>query len=127
VTHSRGSTKRRHTRLFRYGLAGASVALAVLLTVLLFPEERNTLAIFLVAVVVSALYGGLGPGLLAALLSALGSAYFLLPPVFSLRVLLAEDILRLVLFCVLALLISYLVTRRKHAEENCSRQNRMPR
>jgi K+-sensing histidine kinase KdpD len=127
VTHSRGSTKRRHTRLFRYSLAGASVALAVLLTVLLFPEERNTLAIFLVAVVVSALYGGLGPGLFAALLSALGSAYFLLPPVFSLRVLLAEDILRLVLFCVLALLISYLVTRRKHAEENCSMQNRMPR
>jgi K+-sensing histidine kinase KdpD len=85
VTHSRGSTKRRHARLFRYGLAVASVALTVLLTVLLFPDERNTFAIFLVAVGVSALYGGLGPGLLAALLSALDSAYFLLPPVFSLR------------------------------------------
>ena len=53
---------------------------------------------FTLAVLASALLGGLGPGLLTTGLSAFTSAYFLLPPVFSIRVNSAEMAARLVLF-----------------------------
>jgi PAS domain S-box-containing protein len=108
----------RAFRVFRYGLALLCVALAIFLTALVFPAEgRRTLVIVMAAVIVSALYGGLGPGLMAAVLGSLGSAFFLLTPSLSLRVSLAEDILHLVIFSVIAVVISYLVTLRKRAEE----------
>ena len=64
----------------RYSLAVASSALALLLTLLLDDPsiEPNTLLLFIAAVVLSAWYGGLGPGLLATLLTTLAGSYYLL-------------------------------------------------
>ncbi len=67
----------------RYGVAVVTVALAFLLKLLLDPlsaPEVTPFRLFLIAVVVSAWYGGLGPGLLAtALVLPVADYYFLAP------------------------------------------------
>lgn len=77
--------------------------------------ERRLSALFFGAVMFSAWYGGLGPGLVATLLSTLGIAYFLMPPYYTLRISI-EDVTRLALFVLVALVISYLNDARKRAE-----------
>ena len=66
----------------RYGMAVASSMLALLLELALdpFTTPASSLPLSLTAIVISAWYGGLGPALLATLLSSLGLVYFLLPP-----------------------------------------------
>ena len=68
-------------RLRWYGLAVALSALALILMLLLRPlMEPSIFFLFLAAVAVSAMYGGLGPGLVATLLSALAANFFFLAP-----------------------------------------------
>ncbi|MBD1865701.1 MULTISPECIES: PAS domain-containing protein, partial [Trichocoleus] len=71
----------------RYGIAGLSVLLASVLMLLLDPllaMTRSPFLLFFGAVMVSAWYGGLGPGLFATALSGFISTYFFLPPLYSL-------------------------------------------
>ena len=57
-----------------YGLSVGLSALALFLMLLSWPlMEHSVFFLFFAAVTVSALYGGLGPGLLATVLSALAS------------------------------------------------------
>ena len=78
------SVKRRHrpTRLTRYGGAVALVLLALALRWAIFGhlDHRLPFSFFLVAVMVSAWYGGLGPGMLAAAAGLLLGDFFFLPP-----------------------------------------------
>src|SRR2546425_1198215 len=75
----------RRSPLPRYGLAILAVALGLLLELLLWPlSQPSGSPVLLAAVVVSAWYGGLGPGLLAIFLAALAIDYVFLPPVSSL-------------------------------------------
>ena len=101
----------------RYAAAVVSSALALLLTMALPGEEvqRRLSALFFAAVMLSAFYGGLGPGLLATVLGTLSIAYFLTPPYYTLA-LRIEDLVRLAVFFVVALVISYLNETRKRAE-----------
>ena len=63
--------------LARYAVAVFATALAFALTLgLESVMAHNPFLFFVVAVVVSAWFGGLGPGLLSSALSALGSSYF---------------------------------------------------
>ncbi|MCT7991505.1 PAS domain S-box protein [Laspinema olomoucense] len=63
--------KFKRSHLLNYGAATASVAIALVLTQLLFPLiEVTPSVLFFAAVVVAARYGGIGPGLFATLLSA---------------------------------------------------------
>src|SRR5436853_6742779 len=66
----------------RYGLAVASVALALLLSIWLPTplREKHHSALFFVAVIVSTLYGGVGPGLAAIALATGAIEYFLVLP-----------------------------------------------
>ncbi|MCV4940006.1 DUF4118 domain-containing protein, partial [Escherichia coli] len=75
----------------------------------------------------SALYGGLGPGLLASLLGAVGATFFLLPPAYAFAVALPADLLRLFLFSATATLVSYLVAARRRAEEAARARSEMVR
>jgi PAS domain S-box-containing protein len=68
---------------------------------------------FFPAVTVAALYGGLGPGLLATALSALISDYFMIPPLGSLTIGEAGNVLALSIFVASSALIS-LVTEKMH-------------
>src|SRR5882762_9613362 len=47
---------------------------------------RPTLVMFTIPIMLSAYVGGLGPGLLATVLSYLGASYYLLPPIHSFAV-----------------------------------------
>ena len=71
----------RPTRLMRYGIAVFLVLLAFGLRWAIFGhlDQRLPFSFFLVAVMVAAWYGGLGPGMLAAAAGLLLGDYFFLP------------------------------------------------
>jgi diguanylate cyclase (GGDEF)-like protein len=110
-------------RLRWYGLAVMLSALALLGMMLLRPlMESSIFFLFLAAVAVSALYGGLGPGLVATVLSALVSDLFFLPPQ---NVVLGgmEETLRLAIFLTTGLIISWLAQSQKRAEDQLRARN----
>lgn len=100
-----------------YGLAVLLSVLALVLMVLLKPlMEHSIFFLFISAVAISALYGGLGPGLMATVLSALAANFFFLPPH---EVVLGgmEAALRLGIFLTTGLTISWLAQSQKSAEK----------
>jgi PAS domain S-box-containing protein len=100
----------------RYALAIVCVVAALLVTELLQHIMDGPLwFVFLVAVMFSSWVGGLGPGLLAALLSILAIDYFFVPPLYALT-LKIEYLPGTIIFGLLALLVSWLSDRRKRAE-----------
>ncbi|HKP10511.1 MAG TPA: DUF4118 domain-containing protein, partial [Blastocatellia bacterium] len=74
--------KQARSPLLRYGVAVVVTALAALLRGLLEPVIGNEFPFitFFLGVAISAWYGGLGPGLVAALLSSVITLYRWLPP-----------------------------------------------
>jgi K+-sensing histidine kinase KdpD len=100
----------------RYLIAIAVVAGAAVLTDVLPDEvERRNATLFFGAVMVSAWWGGLGPGLVATFLSAVSIAFFFTPALRTFG-LAADDQIRLSLFVAVAGLISYLNGARQRAE-----------
>src|SRR5688500_12676627 len=96
------------SNLARYGLPVLTVAAAHVLTHLLWlGSDGNLSLLFITAVMVSALYGGLGSGLIAAALAAAASAYFYLPPRYSFDIDFA-DLIRLVAFAFVAVFVAWL-------------------
>lgn len=102
----------------RYMVAVASVGLALWLTFLL-PEMggQTPLALFFGAVAVSAWFGGLGPGLLAAALSGVAIQVYFLAPIFEPTLTGFTEVLRLALFTLVALLIGSLSGSLRAAKE----------
>jgi PAS domain S-box-containing protein len=101
---------RLRSPLARYGLAVGATALASLLRFLSGPPDLDsdlTYFGFSMAVLVAAILGGIGPGLLATGLSAFTSAYFFLSPLFSPQVASDEAIARLILFAGEGVLLSF--------------------
>ncbi len=93
--------------------------LALVLTLLIDDPlaEPNTALLFIAAVACSAWMGGLGPGLLATVLSGLGFSYFYLPPLFSFAVETTTGLARLGEFAAVGVLISALHEVRRRAQE----------
>jgi signal transduction histidine kinase len=116
-----------------YAVAVLASVLALLLTLLVDDPriEPNTLLLFLAAVMCSSWYGGIGPGIVATVLTGLGALYLCIPP--PLSVLLNEQsALRLLEFVAVSLLISVLnETRRRsqaraeHASAEAAAANRV--
>ncbi len=86
--------------------------------------------LFTAAVMIAAIYGGLGPGLLATVLAVIASAFFFLPPTYSLDIG-PDDALRLALFTAVAVVVSSVADARRQAEiraaearESAERANR---
>jgi PAS domain S-box-containing protein len=101
----------------RYGVSILTVGCALALTLLLRSFlERGILAFFFAAVMTSAWYGGLGPGLVATVLSVLASDYFLIAPKYSLTIHSVDDTAQLVVFSLVAVLISLLNTAQKRGQ-----------
>jgi PAS domain S-box-containing protein len=103
----------------RYGVAVLAVVLALLLMLWLNPwvaMANSPFLMFFGAVMVSAWYGGLKPGLLATVLSALISSYFFLDPLYSFAIDLSNFI-RLSLFVLEGILISVLCEALRHANQ----------
>ena len=109
----------------RWALAVASVAVAAALTTgpggeRLFPEapERfvHGVTLLYAAAVLSAWLGGMGPGLLAALLAAVVVDWFITPPLYSIT-LDFDFALRIAVFALSALLVGWLSERRRRTED----------
>jgi len=107
----------RHSReLIDYGVAVAAVALALVIKVLFSGLGADHPFVLLpAAVIVSAWYGGRGPGLLAAVLAAIGADILFLPPA-GIGVL-SEDLFALVALLAEAILIVELTVRLRKARE----------
>ena len=103
--------------ILRYGVAVLSTALALIPTVLLADVSESRLALFGVAVMVSAWYGGWKPGVVATAFALTVSAYFTLVGEHS-PTELRTAILRLSLFFFVAMLICWLNAALRAAQEN---------
>ena len=103
--------------ILRYGVAVLSTALALIPTILLADVSESRLALFGVAVMVSAWYGGWKPGLVATSFALTIIAYFSLAGQHApeqMRI----AILRLSLFSFLAILICWLNGALRSVQEN---------
>ena len=103
--------------ILRYGVAVLSTALALIPTVLLANVSESRLALFGVAVMVSAWYGGWKPGVVATAFALTVSAYFTLVGPHTPDQL-RTAILRLSLFFFVAMLICWLNAALRAAQEN---------
>jgi C4-dicarboxylate-specific signal transduction histidine kinase len=100
--------------VWRYGLAVLAVAVALIITQWL-EQYTDITPLFYAAIVISAWFGGMGPGLLAVVLAELAIDYFLIPPLYTFN-LGPKRISFLLVFGILAVLTSWMSTKRKHAE-----------
>ena len=102
--------------ILRYGVAVLSTALALIPTVLLADVSESRLALFGVAVMVSAWYGGWKPGVVATAFALTVSAYFSLAGEHTPEQL-RTAIVRLSLFFFVAMLICWLNAALRAAQE----------
>ena len=106
-----------------YAFAVVLSALALILMLLLRPlMEPSIFFLFLAAVAISALYGGLGPGLVATLLSALAANFFFLAPYDALLSGM-EETLQLGIFLATGVIISWLSQSHKRAQDQLRERN----
>ena len=108
--------------LFTYSIAILSVAVALLLTQPSPLRSGGPFLLFIVATILSARYGGLGPGLLAGLLAIIAIAYFFVPPIFPFRVEYSDDVLRLGVFALVVLMVTWLTSTREKTKETAKTQ-----
>jgi len=107
--------------IWSYGIAVLSVAAALIISRWpLLHLEAAPVSLFLCAVMITAWFGGVGPGLLATTLSSLGFYYYFLPPIYSLDAKPGE-IPRLVIFTVSALFVGSLSAAQRSATESLRR------
>jgi signal transduction histidine kinase len=94
----------------RYGIAVLAVIAGVAARSSLTPFIGNDLpfVIFTLSVLVGALYGGFGPGLAATLLSVVAGVFFFLDPHLQFIPLKPSDLVRMGLFIIAGIIISYL-------------------
>jgi C4-dicarboxylate-specific signal transduction histidine kinase len=107
--------------IWSYWLAVLSVGTA--LTISRWPPlhlQDSPVSLFLCAVILSAWFGGVWPGLLATTLSALAFYYYFLPPIYSLDAK-PEQIPRLVIFMVSTLFVGSLSAAQRSATESLRR------
>jgi len=109
----------------RYGLAAVlSVALALGFALILRDFDLE-IALFLIAVAVTAWYAGIGPGYLAIVLSMASLSYFFIPPLYSLLIDLVH-LPRCILFTLIAVAInSFSALRRRTEQELRQTQNEL--
>ncbi|MEK6336697.1 MAG: ATP-binding protein [Acidobacteriota bacterium] len=98
----------------RYALAVASVTVALLVTVLLH-SDGLVAPLFFLAIILTAWFAGMGPGLLAALMSTLCISYFFLPPVYRINFD-PSHLPQLLVFFISAVLVSSWSAIRRRAE-----------
>jgi C4-dicarboxylate-specific signal transduction histidine kinase len=107
--------------IWSYGVAVLSVSLA--LAIAQWPPlrlETAPVSLFLGAIMITAWYGGIGPGLVATALSSLAFDYYFLPPIYSL-VAKPGEIPRLIVFTLSAVFVGALSAAQRSATESLKR------
>lgn len=110
----------RRTAVTRYGMALVFTATALLVTIKLghpggATGERDQFVYFVVAVMFSSWFGGLGPGLLTTILATLFINFLLLPPPFLFDFN-SNDLPRLCVFMTVCLMVNWLEESRVRTE-----------
>jgi PAS domain S-box-containing protein len=104
--------------MWGYGIAVLSVGVALFISRWpAFHLETAPASLFLCAVMFSAWLGGVGPGLLATALACLALSYYFLEPLYSFAVN-SDEMPRLVVFIVAALLVGSLSAAQRSATES---------
>ena len=107
--------------LLRYALAVIAPALALALSLVLAPYlSRVVFMLFWPAVLVTAVFAGLTPGLVASVLSVLAVDYWLIPPRHALHPSDPTDIGSLAIFFFTSVVVSTLAERRRTAGEHAA-------
>lgn len=101
--------------LWRFGLAVVTVAVALLITKSLVRYTDIT-PLFYAAIVISAWFGGRGPGLLAVALATVSIDYYFVEPLYTLR-LGGKSFSFLLVFGILAVVTSWMSSKRRQSEE----------
>ncbi len=115
---------RNYPRLLKYGVAIGSTAIALLLSLWLEPLISRTIgAFFYIAIVASTWYGGFRPGIVTVVLSTLAIDYYLIPPRYQLAINQPEDILRLGLFLLVALIINLVTGNLQYSRQKIHQLN----
>jgi len=116
---SAGVLRIRRAFWFRYGVAVLITALALGLKLLIVPLVTADMPflVFFAAVMASAVIGGLGPGLLAAVLAAACDNYFFTEPHGKFTLSHADQPVRIALFLVESAFVSVICARLRAARE----------
>jgi PAS domain S-box-containing protein len=102
---------RQRSRGWQGYLLAVAVTLATLGGRLIFASwfgDRTVLVLFILPIFMSAYVGGLGPGLVSTLLVALGTSYFLIPPIHSFAMERSVDVVQWMTLNMIGLLITVL-------------------
>jgi len=103
--------------LSSYLVASISVAIAVIAGLMFGSALKDTAVLFFCSVMLSSWYGGLCPGVFAAVLSVVALDYYFIPPIYALGIG-PEDAADMIAFVATALFISWLNGDQKRARES---------
>ena len=111
--------------LRRYGVSLAVVIGSILINPYLATRFHSSgLFIILAAILFTAWYGGIGPGVFTTLVGALGIAYHLMEPRGSIAINSADDVLRLILFVIISLAVVFFTWSREIALSRLAEANK---
>jgi two-component sensor histidine kinase len=102
----------RNHRILAYAISAIAVGIATTVTFYVEPLHEAPTDLYFAAIVITAWLCGKGPAVLATILSTLAVDFFIIPPIFSILLDLA-DLTRFVIFAMVALSICYLQDRYK--------------
>jgi K+-sensing histidine kinase KdpD len=105
-------------QILPYGIALLADAIALLATGLLQPVLAPTFfALFYPAIMISSLYGGLGPGIFASILAGFAATYFFVPPYLTLALSTPSSLVRLIVLVSVGIMICGLSSRYRRAKQ----------
>lgn len=113
-------------RWYIYGVAIGVVSLASIINYFIFPFSHTNILImvYILAVMIIALFGEVGPSIFASILGVFAYDFFFIPPYFTIGTKNSEYLLTLVTMLVVTQIISQLIVRtRRHAEAARSTEN----
>jgi two-component system sensor histidine kinase KdpD len=119
-------TRQQSRRWWAYLLGVALVVLSTALGVLMRPHVSPTtiIMIYLLSVVVSAFYFGLGPSIMVSVLSVLAFDFFHVPPFLTFAVADTQYVFTFLVLLLVGVVISYLTSRVRQQTEAARRRER---
>jgi signal transduction histidine kinase len=118
LTMSKSDPFRRPLRtFFSYAVAVTSVGAALVATLGLGSAMKHTPTLFFCSVMLSSWFGGVWPGILAGVLSAIALDYYFIPPLYALGIGL-EEAPDMIAFVSAALFVSWLNGEQKRAKDS---------
>jgi two-component system sensor histidine kinase KdpD len=116
--------RRLGRRLVGYVVAvsAACVATAVIVALNHYVTIPNISLLYLPVILITAVYFGTGPSLVAATLAVLEYDFFLLQPIFTFTIAQVQDILAFVIFVIVAILTGQLAARARERAEDAQRR-----